>query len=153
MKLLLDKGVDGKLLRSLWDHITGLQPQVTMGADTTYFDVTLGVGQGDSGSTIIFDVYIDDLLEELHSRPEDTKIPLGDDADTFAADLTFADDVNAFSLLHDGLKEHVHVVDKWLCPWRLDPNVSKSKHMLINPGAQELAPDAPGIELRGQGVE
>ena len=52
---------------------------------TEYFDVTLGVGQGDPGSTFLFDVYIDDLLEELHSRPEDTKIPLGDDADTHAA--------------------------------------------------------------------
>ena len=151
---LLDKGADGKLLRSLWDHITGLQSRVRMGADMTeYFDVTLGVGQGDPGSTFLFDVYIDDLLEELHSRPEDTKIPLGDDADTHAADLTFADDVNAFSLLHDGLQGHVHVVDKWLCKWRLDPNVSKSKHMVINPGARELAPDAPGIELRGQRVE
>ena len=47
----------------------------------------------------------------------------------------------------------MHVVDKWLCKWRLDPNVSKSKHMVINPGARELAPDTPGIELCGQRVE
>ena len=120
---------------------------------TEYFDVTLGVGQGDPGSTSVFVIYIDDLLEELHSRPEDTKLSLGDDVDTYAADLTFADDVNALSLLHNGLQGHVHVIDKWLCNWRLDPNVSKSKHMVMNPGAWQLASDTPGIELHGQRVE
>ena len=34
-----------------------------------YFPISLGVGQGDPLSTFMFDVYIDDLLEELHTRP------------------------------------------------------------------------------------
>ena len=63
---LLKKGVTGRLGRVVSQPLLKSQSRVRFEHHTPpYFPISLGVGQGDP----LFDVYIDDLLEELHTRP------------------------------------------------------------------------------------
>ena len=81
---------------------------------SAYFPISLGVGQGDPLSTFLFDVYIDDLLEELHTRPRQHCIALENPDTNVIAELTYADDLNALSLTPGGLQGHIDIVDSWL---------------------------------------
>ena len=68
---LLKKGVTGRLNRVVSQLLLKSQSRVRLEHHTSpYFPISLGVGQGDPLSTFLqlFDVYIDDLLEELHTR-------------------------------------------------------------------------------------
>ena len=101
-------------------------------------------------STFLFDVYIDDLLEELHTRPAQHCIEMEGKNDTCRAELTYADDLNAMSLSPHGLEGHIDVVDSWLHRWRLSPNVTKSKTMTFNPapGHPESVFTVRGVQLQ-----
>jgi hypothetical protein len=130
MYKLLRKGVDGRMGRVLLQMMSNTRSRVRIASSlSSYFDITLGVGQGDPLSTFLFDVFIDDLLEELHDRPVCSKIGFGDNLQTSVADLTYADDVNAMSLQPSGLQGHIDVIDVWLRKWRAAPNTEKSKVM------------------------
>jgi hypothetical protein len=62
---LLEKGVDGKLWRVLRDLVKSTS-QVRVNGDLSEFSLSAGVGQGDPLSTLLFDIFIDDLVAGLH---------------------------------------------------------------------------------------
>lgn len=149
MYKLLKKGVTGRLGRVISRLLSGTQARVRFGdRESSYFPISLGVGQGDPLSTILFDIFIDDLLEELHSRPDEHGIPVNGESVTCISNLTYADDVNALSLSPEGLQGHIDTIDAWLYKWRSSPNVSKSKTMVFCP-----PPHAPPFVFRMRGCE
>ena len=99
---------------------------------------------------MLLDVFIDDLLETLHTRPKELCIPLDSPDTDKISRLTYADDANAMSLTPEGLQGHIDTIDKWLVRWRSLPNVSKSKTMVFIP----LQGGAPVVfQLRGSQLE
>ena len=145
----LKKGVTGRLGRVVSQLLLKSQSRVRSEHHTSpYFPISLAVGQGDPLSTFLFDVYIDDLLEELHARPAQHCIEMEGQNDKCIAELTHADDLNAMSLTPHGLQGHIDVVDSWLHRWHLSPNVTKSKTVTFNP-----APGHPESIFTMRGVQ
>ena len=151
MYKLLQKGVTGRLGRVISKLLADTKSRVRFqDQESAYFSITLGVGQGDPLSTILFDVFIDDLLVELDQQPIQHCIPIHTDTVQHVASLTYADDVNALSLTPAGLQSHINVISAWLFKWRSLPNVAKSKCMVFNPPKGE-APAA--FYMRGTALE
>ena len=148
---LLQKGVRGRLGRVIAVLLSNTRSQVRFqDTKSEYFPITLGVGQGDPLSTILFDIFIDDLLSELHNRPKEHCIPLpGNEVDRIAA-LTFADDVNAMSASRAGLQGHINAIDGWLFKWRSLPSLSKSKVMIFNKHQDD---EVSEFRMRGRVLE
>jgi exonuclease III len=150
---LFKKGVQGKLARVIWEMMDKTASRLSMGGQCSdYFDVNIGVGQGDPLSTYLFNVFIDDLLERLASQPRETKIPLvsSDNPHCAIANLTYADDVGAISPSALGLQSHIDVIAGWMRQNRCRPNVEKSKVMVVNP---TRASTIPTFTMCGQTLE
>ncbi len=83
-----------------------------------YIIVNRGVGQGKLTSPIIFNIYIDDLLDELE------KI-----VDTV---LAFADDTCFLSEDYGKVVKAINVIEKWCVANDIDLNKNKSGIVMIN---------------------
>lgn len=131
--ILLNKNLDGKLVRIIWHMLRDTKCRVRLaGEHSVYFAASLGVGQGDPLSTILFDIFIDHILEELHDSELPDKIPLGDSDNTCIADLAYADDIAALSTSRYGLQSVINKIDCLSNKWRTIPNPTKCKVMIIN---------------------
>ncbi len=129
---LMEKGVKGKMWRVLLDMFGKARSTVRVGGElSTLFDLMVGVGQGDPLSTLLFDVFIDDLLVELHSMRAASGVRLASDAATVAT--TYADDVGCVSHEAHGLQASIDHIADWLNKWRMQPNVAKSAVMVFHP--------------------
>ena len=61
------KGVQGKMWRVLLNLFSKSQSSIRIAGEMSEsFPIMVGVGQGDPLSTLLFDIYIDDLPESLH---------------------------------------------------------------------------------------
>ena len=134
------KGVKGRAWRVLYDLFGKTQSKVRVsGTLSSPFDLLVGVGQGDPLSTLLFDIFIDDLLESLHVECGGNGVTLSE-ALKIAA-LAFADDVSTLS--HDAAKfqDSINHVAAWLRKWRMDANTVKSKIVVFHPQAGQAAHD------------
>jgi exonuclease III len=128
---LLDKGVDGKLWRVLRDLSSKSTSQVRVNGELSEaFPLSVGVGQGDPLSTLLFDIFIDDLVAGMHDTCSEHGIRMGQ---TDIASLLYADDANALSFTPDGLQALMDYVHTWLNKWRMQGNFQKSKIMVFHP--------------------
>jgi hypothetical protein len=105
-------------------------PLSSGGQCSEYFDVNIGVAQGDPLSTYLFHIFIDGLLERPTMQPLDTQIPLylssGNSPGSIAT-LTCADVVATLSLTSFGLHSHMNLILNWII------QIDKSKIMIFNP--------------------
>jgi exonuclease III len=134
------KGVKGRAWRVLYDLFGKTQSKVRVcGTLSSPFDLLVGVGQGDPLSTLLFDIFIDDLLESLHTECGGNGVTLSDLLQIAA--LAFADDVACLS--HDAAKFQASIdhVGAWLRKWRMDANTVKSKVVVFHPHAGHAAHD------------
>ncbi len=93
-----------------------------------YFECNIGVRQGDSLSPTLFNVFINDLANELETYNDVSAI-----LDTVNISFLFyADDLVLLSESDDGLQTLINVVDKYCQRWALQINKSKSKVMIFN---------------------
>jgi exonuclease III len=128
---LLEKGVDGKLWRVLRDLAVKSTSQVRVNGDLSEaFPLSVGVGQGDPLSTLLFDIFIDDLVAGLHDTCSEHGICMGQ---TDVASLLYADDANALSFTPSGLQSLMDYIHTWLNKWRMQGNFQKSKVMVFHP--------------------
>jgi hypothetical protein len=137
---LKEKGVKGKMWRVLLDMFSKSRSSVRVGGElSALFDIMVGVGQGDPLSTLLFDIFIDDLLVELHTQRASSGVKLSRDADMATVATTYADDVGCVSHEADGLQASIDHVAGWLNRWRMQPNVTKSAVMVFHPRDGESA--------------
>jgi hypothetical protein len=143
---LKEKGVKGKMWRVLLDMFGKARSCVRVAGElSSTFCLMVGVGQGDPLSTLLFDIFIDDLLEELHRLQASSGVKLGGLEASVVA-TTYADDVGCMSHDPQGLQDQINQVADWLSRWRMQPNVTKSVVMVFHPQHGQAARVPP--ELR-----
>ena len=89
-----------------------------------YFNVNMGVKQGDSLSPTIFNCFVNDL----HDIFDNSCDPLCLDQ-THISSLSFADDLVIFSNTHTGLQNAMNKFKNYCFDWQLTVNTNKTKIM------------------------
>ena len=112
-----------------------------------------GVAQGDTLSCILFDFYIDGLVQLVYVQCPG--LPLQEQAKIAA--LLFADDFTGFATTPARLQQLIDVVFAYCRKWRLRANIEsgKSTVMVFHPtGKDQHSPELPPVqdetEYRGQ---
>ena len=106
---------------------TSLEPRLSTG-DCHAFASTIGTPQGDSLSPVLFIVYLEAALRDLHSRlpprpPADAKLPL---------DVEYADDIDFISYSRPYLNEIERIAPVCLVEWSLQINVAKTERTSVS---------------------
>ena len=98
------------------------------------FLTTISLKQGDVLSTILLNIYINDLSRRLleNSRSPDTVNDLPYLDDTKINNLLFADDLANFSLSKEELQKQISMLEQYSNEWGLELNLSKTKIMIFN---------------------
>ena len=98
------------------------------------FLTTISLKQGDVLSTILFNIYINDLpwrlLEDSRSPDTASDIPYLDD--TKIKNLLFADDLAILPLSKEDLQKRISILQQYSNEWGLESNLSKTKIMIFN---------------------
>ena len=92
------------------------------------FATTKGVKQGDVLSTLLFNIFVNDLPKEISKISNDPPSLFNMDIDS----LLFADDLAILALTKEGLQEKINVVDIFCKKWGLAVNVKKTKILVFN---------------------
>ena len=132
---LKEIGLKGKIL----DIITAMykSPRASLyykGKISEPFDTTIGLKQGDPLSTLLFNLYINDLPELLNLRGKtsdqlEATPKLGN---TDISSLLFADDLLILSLSKEDLQCKIACLENFCNKWGLELNLSKTKIMIFN---------------------
>ena len=101
------------------------------GKFTQFFKYEKGVLQGNPLSPILFNVYINDLFEEL-SKVNKSPVTLNGKDKIFA--LMFADDLIILSTSEKGLQDSLNILDSYCQKWDLEVNLKKTKCMIFKEG-------------------
>ena len=130
---LIDKlhkiGINGpflQVIKSIYNTTTN--SLIYKGSLTSKFMSNIGVKQGDTLSTILFNLYINDLPEIFVFHGND---PITIE-NTKQSCLKYDDDLIIMSTSHDGLQKCLHNLSIYCEKWKLDLNTQKTKIVLFN---------------------
>jgi hypothetical protein len=101
------------------------------GQTTELYRIEQGVAQGCPMSPTLFNVFIDDLLDDLQTQCHDDGIPISSALDRLVG-MAYADDLKTVSGTR-GPSEHHHEVKRHSELWRWTANVTKSHTQVSNP--------------------
>ena len=90
---------------------------------TNWFDVPTGVKQGDTLSTTLFSLYMNDLVTDINSTPGGISI----DNETNINILLYADDIILMSDSPKYLQQKLDVLYMWCMKWKMAVNYDKTK--------------------------
>lgn len=119
---IIDAGVDGKLYFAIKEIYKLTEASVRINGEfTNWFTVNNGVRQGDTLSTTLFLIYINDLAKHLND------LGLGIDINgRKLSTLFYADDIVLFTDNPHELQSLLDVVHDWCKRWKLAVNFKKS---------------------------
>ena len=123
-------GIRGKLLRLLTAMYRSpkLSVKTPSGSQSEALPLEIGVRQGCPSSPILFNLFINDLIDELEMGEEGVDIP-GVDAKTGA--LLFADDLVMLADSEEKLRTMVERLEAWCRRWEMKVNAGKCGVMEI----------------------
>ena len=142
MYKLWQSGIRGRL----WHYIDSLYARSYRcarvgGTQSSWVTIDLGLAQGDTLSCVLFNLYINDLLQAYDNAACGIQLPsVRDSAEQCVlASQLFADDFVGLAESSDGLQAGVSAAYTWCNRWRMQANVgpAKSAVMLFAP---EMAP-------------
>ena len=120
---LLKYGVDGKFLQVLKAMYTNLQACVKLHNHlTNWFGSYIGVRQGDTLSPTLFNVFVNDLANEIKELDCGVKLK-----NKTISILLYADDIVLISESEKSLQEMLDTVHRWCQKWQLGINCSKTQ--------------------------
>ena len=126
---LWDMGVKGKMWRVIKDMYKEPRSVVLLeGQKSSSFNIEQGVAQGCSLSSILFSVFINDLLKEVENAELGVELNSG----KRISGMLFADDFVGVSESRDNLQKLIDIVYRYCNKWRLRANVSKSAVMVFS---------------------
>ena len=132
---LLVNGVDGNFYNAIKSLYAGTISQLRINSHLTdIFTVTNGVRQGDTISPTLFNLYTNDLVDELNA------LQCGVDIDGRCVSiLLYADDVVIMSDSEDNLQKMINCVYSWCRRWRLCVNLAKTNVVHLRAKRQKLS--------------
>jgi Reverse transcriptase (RNA-dependent DNA polymerase) len=143
------KGIHGDCLRVIQAMYAGASSRGAYGGSVSEpYPIGQGVAQGCPMSPLLYAVFIDDLLHDLHSLCADDGIQLQTPtADQYShVAQSYADDLVGVAVSGASLQRIINVVHAHSTRWQWDANVIKSHVAVFNPlpnvPAQEMA-DCP----------
>ena len=92
------------------------------------FPICRGIRQGDGLSPILFNLYINDLKENIEVSNNDPPTPLS----SHLSCLLYADDLLVLSKSNTGLQNALNSIESDCKNWKLDINTTKSKVIIFN---------------------
>lgn len=150
---LLELGTPSRVVSMVKHWYTGDSACVFMGGlRSDWFDISLGVKQGDISSPILFSCYINPVVKEFDKRPE-LGVDLGDGKKRVAI-LLFADDMVLFAENAAMLQEMLKVLSDFVDSVRLrvstGPDQDKSAVMVYGASQDVLDCSLPFVLCREQ---
>ena len=122
-------GVKGKIFQALKGIYTAVQAAVKVnGQLTEWFDVTLGLKQGCVISPFCFNMYLNDLIEDINSLG--CGIQIGNQNISM---LCYADDIVLMATKETDLQNMLTKLEVWCNLWRMSINVDKTKIVHFRP--------------------
>ena len=91
---------------------------------THAFPSTCGVKQGDVLSPILFNLYINGLIQDLNQKITDPVVV----EDVTLSALLYADDIILLSETEEGLQNSINVLQTFCSSWKLEVNTQKIKN-------------------------
>ena len=127
-RLLLDK-VDGNMYNVIKSIYSLTSACIRVNSKLTkWFDIKSGVRQGDSLSTTLFTVFINDLAQEINN------LDLGIEINGFRlSSLLYADDIVIITNTAENLQKLIDCVNSWCNRWRMSINTEKTNIMHFRP--------------------
>ena len=129
---LENKGINGNFLQLIQDIYRKTKCAVKINNKTTnFFAYEKGVQQGNPLSPLLFNLYINDIFEEIKN---DSMVTL-DDEYKFNT-LMYADDLIIISTTLDGLQKSLNALNAYCDKWKLNINHKKTKSMVFSKGTK-----------------
>ena len=123
---LQNYGINGNFLNTIKSMYDKTECAVKINNQcTNFFKCSKGVRQGCPLSPTLFNLYVNDLIDELN-KTNPTPLDLGHEPITC---LMYADDLIILSSSHDGLQQCLNSLSKYCDQWKLQVNSNKSKCM------------------------
>ncbi len=123
---LQNYGINGNVLKTIQCMYDKTECAVKINNQcTNFFKCSKGVRQGCPLSPTLFNLYINDLVDEL-SKTNPTPLDLGHEP---ISCLVYADDLIILSSSHDGLQQCLNSLSNYCDQWKLQVNNDKSKCM------------------------
>ena len=127
---LENKGINGKFL----DIIRNIYKQTRCavkinGKATKYFKYEKGVQQGNPLSPILFNLFINDIFEEIRNNSQITL-----DGESMVHALMYADDLIIMATSPEELQRSLDGLSKYCEKWKLNVNIKKTQCMTFSKG-------------------
>ena len=116
-------GIRGKILRSIYNLYDKTVSCVRINDHMTkWFNVESGVKQGDTLSTTLFSLYINDLVKDI--KETGLGITINNE---IVATLLYADDIVILAENCEDLQNLIKVIHSWCAKWNMEVNIEKTK--------------------------
>ena len=99
-----------------------------MNSRTEFFSCKGGVRQGCLISSILFNIYLNDLLTEV-DKDKTYSVQLGDKQ--YITCLAYADDILILSKSAIGLQRSLDILDRFCNTWNMKVNIEKQSALLF----------------------
>ncbi len=122
---LLQNGIDGKIYKSICSLYLGMKSFIRLNGYTTdYFPVSIGTRQGDNLSPTLFNLYINELINDI--KQLDLGVPYGNSKVDI---LAYADDLVLMAENEEDLQSMITCLHTYCRKWRLSVNTNKTQIM------------------------
>jgi len=121
-------GVPQKLVRlvRMWYETVRAKVRVN-DVESEWFETKVGVKQGDTLSPLLFNIFINGIVEKVKSRGGGARV-----GDQKISILLFADDMVLLAESEEELKDLMAAVEEYCKEWHLEVNVDKTKVMVTS---------------------
>ena len=128
---LENKGINGPFLNLIKNIYQQTECAVKInGKSTKYFSYEKGVQQGNPLSPILFNLFINDIFEEIYN---DSEITLDEQNNINA--LMYADDLIIMATSPEKLQESLDKLSQYCQKWKMNVNVKKTQCMIFSKGS------------------
>ena len=139
-------GINGNFLDLIKSIYKNTKCAVKFNNKTTNFmDYKRGVLQGNPLSPLLFNLYINDIIERLKPTRDITLNGI----DKFNV-LMYADDIIVFANSKEILQQNLDIISKYCEDWKLQINSKKTKCMTFTRGNQK---EKSSFKINGQPIE